>query len=164
VVDESTYPTQEGFVSEEPANESLSTMMEQEIARVVGEWRAGIGVFSSTSTSGPSIVTEMEHDLAQYLAECEEKACAFCDEQPCVWFSNHDSMPAWDELEHSNLPEEDVPTANIRRNKFYSQMAITMNRGPVGKGLRIQHPKYVIDGIRTISPDPDGNCMCYKND
>jgi hypothetical protein len=64
VVDESTYPTQEGFVSEEPANESLATMMEQEIARVVGEWRAGIGVFSSTSTSGPSIVTEMEHDLA----------------------------------------------------------------------------------------------------
>jgi hypothetical protein len=72
-------------------------------------------------------------------------------------------MPAWDKLEHSNLPEEDVPTANIRRKKFYSQMAITMNGGPVGKGVRIQHPKYVIDGIRTISPDPDGNCMGYKN-
>jgi hypothetical protein len=67
--------------------------------------------------------------------------------------SNHDSMRAWDKLEHGNLPEENVPTANI-----------TMNGGPMGKGVRMQHPKCVIVGIRTISLDPDGNYMGHKND
>jgi predicted RNA-binding Zn ribbon-like protein len=71
-------------------------MVEQEIARVVGEWRAGISVFPTTSTE-PSIVAEIEHNLAQNLAERKEKACAFCEEQPCVWLSNHNSMRAWDE-------------------------------------------------------------------
>jgi hypothetical protein len=157
------YPIHEGFTSEKPTNESLATMMEQEIARVVGEWRAGMRVFPTTSME-PSIVAEMEHDFAQYLAEREEKACAFCEEQPCGWLSNHDSMRTWDQLEHSNLPVEDVPTANIRRKKLYLQMTITINGGPMGKGVRIQHPKCEMDGIRTISPDPDGNYMGHKND
>jgi hypothetical protein len=93
VVDKSTDPVHVGFTSEEPQNESLATMMEQEIARVVGEWRAGIRVFPTTSKE-PSIVGEMELDLAQYLAEHLEKAWAFCKEQPCVWLSNHGSMRA----------------------------------------------------------------------
>jgi hypothetical protein len=136
-VDKSRYPTiHEAFTSsEEPTNESLATMlMEQEIARVVGEWRAGICVFPTTSNE-PSIVAEMEHNLAQYLAERKEKACAFCEEQPCAWLSNHKSMHTWDKLEHGNLPEGDVPTANIRRKKLYHQMAIMMNGGLMGKGF-----------------------------
>jgi hypothetical protein len=59
---------------------------------------------------------------------------------------------------------KDMPTANIRRKKVYCQMAIMMKRGPMGKVVRIQHPKCVIEGIRTILPDPDGNYMRHKND
>jgi hypothetical protein len=67
-----------------------------------------------TTSSEPSIVVKMEDNLAQYLVEHDEKACAFCEEQPCVWLSNHNSMGTWDKLEHFNSSEEDVPTANIR--------------------------------------------------
>jgi hypothetical protein len=128
-VDESPYPIHDGFTSEDPTNVSLATAMEQGIARVVSEWRAGIRVFNSASAK-PREVAEMEHDLAQHLSEVEGRACRFCEQQPCVWMSNHDSMLAWDELEHSDLPMEDVPAANIRRKKLHRQMAITMNGGP----------------------------------
>jgi hypothetical protein len=61
VVDKNTYPVHVGFTSGEPQNESLATMMEQERAWVVGEWRAGICVFPTTSNEA-SIVEEMELD------------------------------------------------------------------------------------------------------
>jgi hypothetical protein len=73
-------------------------------------------------------------------------------------------MRAWDELEHGNLPEEGVPTANIRRKKFYRQMAITMKGGAMGEGICIQHPKCVMNRIHMIFLDPDGNYMGHKND
>ncbi len=75
-VDESSYPIHEGCTSEDPTNESLAATMEQEIARVGGEWRAGIHVFPTTSNE-PSIVAEMEHNLAQYLAERERRPALF---------------------------------------------------------------------------------------
>jgi hypothetical protein len=34
-----------------------------------------------------------------------------------------------------------------------------MNGGPMGKSVRIQHPKCVIEGFHTISLDLDGNYM-----
>jgi hypothetical protein len=73
-------------------------------------------------------------------------------------------MRTWDKLEHSNLPEGDVPAANIRQKKLYCQMTIMMNGGPIGKGIRIQHPKCVIAGIHMSSPDRDGNYMGHAND
>jgi hypothetical protein len=76
-VDESPYPSiHEGCTSEDPTNKSLAATMEQEIARVVGEWRAGIHVFPTTSNE-PSMVAEMEHDSAQYLAERERRPALF---------------------------------------------------------------------------------------
>jgi hypothetical protein len=164
VVDKSTYPIHEGFTSEEPTNESLATMMEHKIVQVVGEYRAGILVFPTTSNE-PSIVAEMEHNLAQKSLGTRREGMRFCEEQPGAWLSNHDNMHALDKLEHSNLLVEDVPsTSNIRRIKLYHQMAITMNGGPMGKGVRIQHPKFMIGGIHTILPDPDGNYMGHKKD
>jgi mevalonate pyrophosphate decarboxylase len=63
-------------------------MMEQEIARVVEEWRAGERVFDSVTT-GPNVAfAEMEQDLEEYLAEREGTACVFCKQEPCVWLSN----------------------------------------------------------------------------
>ncbi len=67
-------------------------------------------MFDSPSAE-PNEVAEMEHNLAQYLSEVEGRACSFCEQQPCVWMSNHHSMLSWDELEHGDLPMEDVPTA-----------------------------------------------------
>ncbi len=43
-------------------------------------------------------------------------------------------------------------------------MATTINGGPIGKGIRIQHPKCMIDGIHMILLDPDGNYMGQKDD
>ena len=43
-------------------------------------------------------------------------------------------------------------------------MAITINGGPMGKGICIQHPKCVIDGVHTILSGPDGNYMGHKDE
>ncbi len=77
MVDETPYTIKVGFTSEEPGNPSLARMMEQEIARVVKEWRAGERVFDAVNR-GPNVaVVEMERDLEEYLAEREETACVF---------------------------------------------------------------------------------------
>jgi hypothetical protein len=64
-----------------------------------------------------------------------------------------------DTSEHGGLHVDQIPTANIRRNKsLYRQMAIaTINGGLMGRGICIKHTKCVVDGIHMISPDPDGN-------
>ena len=155
MVDESRYLIHDGFTSEEPTNPSLATMMEQEIARLVDEWKSGKRVFPCTGTV-PTVVDSMKHDLDEYLTEGNGKACAFCEEEPCVWLLNHDSILAWDALEHEGLDVKEMPTANLRRKKLYRQMALTVNGGPMGKGVRIEHPRCVLDGIKAIAPDPDG--------
>jgi hypothetical protein len=73
-------------------------------------------------------------------------------------------MLAWDALKHEDLQDEEKPTANIWRKKLYCQMATTINGGPMGKGIRFQYSKCVIDEIHTISPDPNGNCMGHKDE
>ena len=74
------------------------------------------------------------------------------------------SILAWDALEHDGLAVNDLPTPNIRRKKLYRQMALTINGGPMGKGVRIEHPRCVVDGIHAIAPDPDGKYMGHKED
>lgn len=45
---------------------------------------------------------------------------------------------------------DNMPTANIRRKTSIAKMAITINGGPVGKGICIQHPTCVVDGIHML--------------
>jgi hypothetical protein len=73
-------------------------------------------------------------------------------------------MLTWDELEHGNLHVDDMLRANNRRKKHYRQMAITINGGPMGKGIRIQHPKCLVNDVHTIFPDPDRNYVALKDD
>ena len=155
-VNESSYTIHEGFPSEEPSNPSLAAMMEQEIARVVNEWKKGERVFPNTTTD-LTLVKKMEHDLGVDLAERYGRACVSCEEEPCVWLSNHESILAWDALEHDGLPLNEMPLANIRCKKLYRQMALTINGGPMGKGVHIEHPRCIVDGIHAIAPNPDGN-------
>jgi hypothetical protein len=145
---------------EEPTDPSLARMMEQEIARVVGKWRrTGVCVLPAASTK-PCKVAEMEH---AYLKDQEQGVCAcFCEQEPCVWLAKHEIILTWDSLAHGDLDVDNILTINIRRKRLYHQMANIINGGRMGGGVRIEHPRCVVDGIHTISPDPDGNHMGHR--
>jgi hypothetical protein len=38
-------------------------------------------------------------------------------------------------VEPDNLRVDDVPTADIRREKLYRQMVVTIDGGPMGRGV-----------------------------
>jgi hypothetical protein len=58
-----------------------------------------------------------------------------------------------------------MPTTNIRRKRLYHQMAITIIDGCLmGRVAHVEHPICMVDGIHTMSPDPDGNCMGHRED
>jgi hypothetical protein len=129
VSDKTKYNIKKGFTSNESDNPSLKRMMEQEIMGiVVGKWSGGESVFPAI-TNEPSRVAEMECNLGEYLSEGEEKACMLCKQTPCIWLSNHDSILACIMFEHGKIPVYNMPTANIRRQKVYQQMAIIINGG-----------------------------------
>jgi hypothetical protein len=63
-------------------------------------------VFPAARTE-PNIVVDMEHNLVEYLQECEGGAnTSFCEQEPCVWLANHDSILAWDTSQHGILAVE----------------------------------------------------------
>jgi hypothetical protein len=80
--------------------------------------------------------------------------CELCLEDPCVWITKKQEMLDYDDSEHDYLPSEDFPPHNVRRKKIYRQMALYINSGPSGKGVRIELPKCVVDGCRECFPSP----------
>jgi hypothetical protein len=86
--------------------------------------------------------------------EEEKEECAHCCEEPCVWISKKDDMILFDECEHADLAQEDMPPNNIRRKKLYRQMTLHMQDGVMQKGIRHELPKCVEFGTRELFPSP----------
>jgi hypothetical protein len=80
--------------------------------------------------------------------------CELCLDDPCVWITKKEEMLAYDDNEHDHLPLSDFPPHNVRRKKIYRQMALYINSGPSGRGVRIELPKCVVDGCRECFPSP----------
>jgi hypothetical protein len=80
--------------------------------------------------------------------------CELCLDDPCVWIAKKEEMLDYDDNEHEHLPVDDYPPHNVRRKKIYRQMALYINSGPSGKGVRIELPKCVVDGCRECFPSP----------
>ena len=99
-------------------------------------------------------VVEAKVTPVNKLPVVEWKECVHCSENPCVWETQRDKMILYDELEHANLPEEDLPPNNIRRKKVYRQMTLHIQEGQVQKGVRHVLPKCVEKGTRILFPSP----------
>jgi hypothetical protein len=142
-VDETLYKIKEGFASKEPANLSLARIMEPEIVWVIHEWRTGLHVVPADKLIE---VTETEYDLVEYPEEPEFWYYTFHEQEPYFWLANHDSILAWDTLEHGNHNEDQMPAPNIRKKKASIPMAITINGGAMGRGVSIaEYPRCTVD-------------------
>jgi hypothetical protein len=126
--DENKYKTNVGYASHQLNNQSFAFIMEQEIEKLVRNWRSS--------------------------QECKE-----CDECPCVWFANKEAMLTWDLATNDSSVER-----KIRRKGIYRQMALIINDGPMGKGVRMQLPGCVVEGVRAIFPDPNAMYMGHKDE
>jgi hypothetical protein len=59
-------------------------------------------------------------------------------------------------LFNESLPE-DTESNGRRRMVYINQLAFKMNgNAPLGRGNRVQLPKYVLTGVRTLFPSADG--------
>jgi hypothetical protein len=86
--------------------------------------------------------------------EEETVECYHCRQTPCVWVAQEENMRLFDENEHAHMTSEDLPPNNIRRKKLYRQMFLLLNEGTAGVGVRIELPKCVENGTRTMFPSP----------
>ena len=86
--------------------------------------------------------------------ESGTELCELCFDDPCVWIVKKEDMLNYDDDEHEHLPLGDWPPSNVRRKKIYRQMALYINSGPSGRGVRTKLPKCVVDGCRECFPSP----------
>ena len=135
----------DGFSPTQTDNKHLKRIMEQEIMRIVAEHR------ESTKTT----TKDTEDD--------EKGNCAYCNDNPCVWVTNAGDMKVFDESEHNLVTVDDVPVASLHRKAIYRQMALTIAGGPTGKGVCIELPICVVDGVRNMFPDDDKKYMGHKD-
>jgi hypothetical protein len=126
--DESKHKTNVGYASFQLNNPSFAYMVEEEIKKLVDEWK------------------------------CTQD-CIHCDKCPCVWLKNREAMLTWDIATY----DEEVEM-KIRRKGIYRQMALIINDGPMGRGVRMQLPSCVVDGVRSLFPDPNAKYMGHKDE
>jgi hypothetical protein len=86
--------------------------------------------------------------------ESRSELCELCFDDPCVWITKKEDMLNYDDDEHEHLPLSAWPPSNVRRKKIYRQMALYINSGPSGRGVRTELPKCVVDGCRECFPSP----------
>jgi hypothetical protein len=66
-------------------------------------------------------------------------------------------------LFNESLPE-DTESNGRRRTMIYHQMAFKMNGDtPLGRGNRVQLPKCVLAGVRSLFPSADGEYMGHRD-
>jgi hypothetical protein len=78
--------------------------------------------------------------------------------EACFWLASKEEMILYNE----SLPED--TESNGRRHMIYQQMAFKMNsNAPLGRGNRVQLPKCVLAGIRSLFPSADGEYMGHRD-
>jgi hypothetical protein len=85
----------------------------------------------------------------------DPRVCSECGENLCVFEQNELRLMSYDEDEHFDLEEADVPTNNIRRKKLYRQLTLILNGGPMGVGIRRPLPTCCVRKIREMFPSEE---------
>jgi hypothetical protein len=83
--------------------------------------------------------------------------CSACENVPCVWKDNKESMISYDQA----VNDEDTE-ANKCRHGLYRQMALLINGGPSGLGNRLKLPECVVTGVRELFPNPGANYVGHQ--
>jgi hypothetical protein len=76
--------------------------------------------------------------------------CEFCAEETCLFEQNKGTLVAFDEVEQ--IAAEEILSNNIRRKRLYRQLALILNGGPMGAGVRRELPACCVAGIRAMHP------------
>jgi hypothetical protein len=130
-----------GYSSSRASNMNwLKVKMERGV--VAGMKRGGI-VFDESST-----------EWASY----PRTICDDCGREACLWLASKEEMILYNE----SLPED--TESNGRRRMIYHQMAFKMSsNAPLGRGSRVQLPKCVLAGVRSLFPSADGKYMGHRD-
>jgi hypothetical protein len=71
-------------------------------------------------------------------------------------------MLQFDDSEHGGLTGDDLPLPNKRRKGIYQQMALIINGGSTGKGVRLEElPICIVNGLREMFPESNKKYMCH---
>jgi hypothetical protein len=107
--------------------------------------------YTSNQTTNLHLAGIMEDEIHYLVSDwILSQPCNHCKVGPCIWVTNHDSMVAVDTAEHD--AHVDIRT---RRKAIYRQMALIINAGPIGVGIRAQLPRCVLAGVHALFPDVD---------
>ena len=93
--------------------------------------------------------------------DADNVGCKECCECSCVWKTKKEEMKDFDDNMHGHLPREDWLPNNIRRKKVYRQMVLHINGGGTGKGVRMELPMCVENGVRKLFLSP--TFMVFKD-
>ena len=97
--------------------------------------------------------THNNNDNVATIKECEYIIiCLECEEGPCLFVQSKLSLVAFDEAEHAGLATEDAPSNNAMRKKLYRQLALMINGGPLGAGVRRELPTCCFSADREMHP------------
>jgi hypothetical protein len=129
-----------GYSSKFPGNNFLKRKMEEAVA--AGMKSEGI------------VFNQDKSEWASY----PKSICDDCGRESCLWSSSEEEMI----LFNGSLPKD--LESNGRRRMIYNQMAFKMNgNAPLGRGNRVQLPKCVLTGVRTLFPSADGEYMGHRD-
>ena len=97
--------------------------------------------------------------------------CEFCGDTPCIWDINKNEIDRRVEAVYSNLLVSDKYKSDLdyadeinracRKHAFKAMAYI--RHGHLGRGIRVQHSKCVVCGIREMWIDRKGNFVGYHS-
>ena len=98
-------------------------------------------------------------------AKEDNYTCSHCGESSCIWFYYRDDVvEAVHNWVDSNTTSNGYrPSNNLIRKECY-QIFIRMHHGFLGKGKRKKIPECVLNCIRCLYPDDDGEYMGFKDE
>jgi hypothetical protein len=83
--------------------------------------------------------------------------CVWCGEEPCEWTEYSQAIGEYYTYQVETSGPDRLPPHNIMRKRMYRQVAIMQ-----GFIRREKMPSCIHQGIRLLSPSPDGNYMGHK--
>ena len=87
--------------------------------------------------------------------------CVHCESQLCVFHQYEEEVKAGLEMWLQDLQEKQGPTMhcdNSKKRKYcYRQYTLFINGGPLGAGIRRELPICILNKVRGLFPNEDGN-------
>jgi hypothetical protein len=83
--------------------------------------------------------------------------CVWCGKEPCEWTEYSQAIREYYTYQVETSGPDRLPPHNIMRKRMYRQVAMMQ-----GFIRREEMPSCIHQGIRLLSPSPDGNYMGHK--